>query len=108
MPSRPPGLQRPGRWPLQPAKKLYVILDAFVGGGHKIAQTGHAVAAFCLAKPELAKEWDNGYIIVKKAKDLASWLPASDASFTEPYWDNRLTGVACYREDGFAAELPLA
>lgn len=89
-------------------KKLFIILDAFVGGGHKIAQTGHGVAAFCLKCPELAREWNNNYIIVKKAKDLEAWLPEADALFSEPYWQNRVTAVAAFREEGFAADLPLA
>ena len=90
-------------------KKLYVILDAFVnGGGQKIAQTAHGVAAFCLARPELATEWNNGYIVVKKAKNLDEWLKQGDASFQEPYWENRTTAVVAFREEGFAADLPLA
>lgn len=90
-------------------KKLYIILDAFVNGGsQKIAQTAHGVAAFCLARPDLAREWNNGYIIVKKAKTLDEWIAKGDASFREPHWENRTTVVVAYREDGFAAELPLA
>lgn len=90
-------------------KKLYVILDAFVnGGGQKIAQTAHGVAEFCLKRPDLASEWNNGYIVVKKTKSLDDWIAQGDVTFREPYWDHRVTAVVAFREDGFAADLPLA
>jgi len=90
-------------------KKLYVILDSFVnGGGQKVAQTAHAVAAFCLTRPELAQEWNNGHIVVLKTKRLEEFEGKVDATFREPYWDNRLTAAVAFREEGFAADLPLA
>ena len=72
-----------------------------------MAQANHATAEFCLRCPELAKAWDNHTIIVKKAEAMSEWAEKADAVFREPHWDNKITAVAAYREDDFAAELPL-
>lgn len=87
--------------------KLYVIVDAFLDKSHQTAQSNHATAEFCLRCPELARKWDNHTIIIKKAKNLEEWALQADACFREPYWDNKITAVAAFREDGYAKELPL-
>jgi len=88
-------------------KKLYVLVDSFLTGGQKIAQAAHAVGQFALDNPKLLREWNNGIVIIKQSRDLAAWEKLCDASFREPYWENRLTALAAFRGEGFAAELPL-
>lgn len=87
-------------------KRLVIILDAFLKGNQKLAQICHGVAAFGLKCPEEFREWNNGTIIVKQTKDIDAWEGKCDASFREPYWENRLTVLAAYRPKEFDAELP--
>ena len=92
-------------------KKLFIVLDAFLDKSQRTVQSCHAVAQWCQEHPDWLQEWnrpDAGHIVVKKAKDLEAWLPQVDSCFREPYWDNRLTALVAYREEGFAPELPLA
>ena len=86
--------------------KLYVVVDSFLDRSQQAVQASHAVAAMFLEKPVLAALWGNSNIILKKAKNIEDWAEKADAVFREPYWDNRVTACASYREDGFAKELP--
>jgi hypothetical protein len=75
--------------------------------GEKIAQTGHAIAAWCLDNPEAASKWraESEYLIVletseyeleQKLKALTA-DSASSLSFTayhEPDMNNRVTAIA--------------
>jgi len=88
------------------AKKLFVIVDAFLDRSQQTVQACHAVAEFYRDFPMLAAEWGNQNIVVKKAKDLEPWVGTGDVVFCEPYWNNRRTAVAAYREEGYAEVLP--
>lgn len=86
-------------------RKLFVIVDAFLDRSQQTVQACHAVGAFCLLDPQ-ALEWNNTEIVIKKAKDFDHWRSLADVEFLESYW-NRVTACAAYREEGYAAELPL-
>lgn len=86
------------------SKKLFVIVDAFLDRSQQTVQACHAAAAY--AQSPLNVEWRNTNIVIKKAKDIAHWFEHCDVPFYEPYWNDKLTAVAAYREEGFAEELP--
>lgn len=88
------------------SKKLFVIVDAFLDRSQQTVQACHAVGAFFQHCPQLAAEWGNQNIVIKKAKDMEPWLGDADAGFCEPYWNDKLTAVCAYREEGYAEELP--
>lgn len=90
-------------------KRLYIIVDAFLDRSQQAVQACHAVAAFML-ESQHSEKWNNGNIVLKKTKDLERWSnPCIDSDvvvFEEPYWNNRVTAVAAYRDEGYAEELP--
>jgi len=92
-------------------KKLFIVVDAFLDKSQRTVQSCHAVANWCKDHPEALQEWNQpggGHIVLKKCKDLEGWLQEVDSSFKESYWDNKLTALVAYREEGWAEELPLA
>lgn len=87
-------------------KKLFVIVDAFLDRSQQTVQAAHAVGEFYKCCPKEAAAWGNENIIIKKAKNLEPWVDDCDTTFREPYWENKVTAIAAYREEGFAKELP--
>jgi hypothetical protein len=71
--------------------------------GAQIAQSGHAIAQYCLEQPELSKTWNNNYLICLSTENQQSLenlyeklesygVPVSP--FYEPDLDNQLTSIA--------------
>jgi hypothetical protein len=40
--------------------------------GAQIAQSGHAIAQYCLEQPELSKTWNNNYLICLSTENQQS------------------------------------
>lgn len=68
-----------------------------------MAQSGHAIAQFCLEQPELLKEWNNNYLIslsLDSEKKLEKFLIKLErlginvSSFYEPDIGYELTSIA--------------
>ena len=71
--------------------------------GAQIAQSGHAIAQYCLEHPEHLKKWNNNYLICLSTENQTSLeklfeklttydIPIS--RFTEPDLGNELTAIA--------------
>lgn len=88
--------------------------------GCQIAQTSHGVAQFMLENQDLAKQWNNQYLIslaVKSEQKLQTLLlkvldtGAPVSYFTEPDYDDQLT-VICFPETeetkALTAKIPLS
>lgn len=71
-----------------------------------MSQMGHAIAQYFIEHPELAKEWNNNYLISlsieseRKLEQLLTELSKQNIPvswFTEPDIGNQLTSI-CFRE----------
>ena len=82
---------------------LYIVVDDTLPKSHQAAQAGHGVAAFFLACPTQAKEWNNGTLVLLKgdvqaiAQKNEISTPIVDAIWREPDLGNRITALAFWR-----------
>ena len=88
--------------------------------GAQIAQSGHAIAQYCLEHPEHLKKWNNNYLIClstdnqQSLEKLFEKLMTYDipmSRFTEPDLDNQLTSIAFQHNSEsrkYTTSLPLA
>ena len=92
------------RWQIE--KRLIVVTREDLKPGYQIAQSGHAISQFILEHNELAKEWNNNYLISlsisseQKLENLLRKLINSGQSvsyFMEPDINNELTSI-CFIE----------
>lgn len=82
-------------------KKLYVVVDAALRAGLKMAQGIHAFQAFADAHPDIHHDWfvTSNNIVVLETDELEMWakkmgeLGLSHATFTEPDLDDQLTAL---------------
>jgi hypothetical protein len=97
--------------------KLYVIVDRTLSRSQQAVQACHAVANFAL---KYGAEWQHQSIVllgVDNLDELDKWYynlsityrdcKLKIAEFFEPYWDNRLTAIACHGCDDLVKELEL-
>lgn len=77
--------------------KLYVLVDPNLYQAQRAVQAAHAVAEYMKLHPDT--KWDNGTLVLLKAKNIEEEAKTADAIFTEPYWDNRITAVAKLGKD---------
>lgn len=98
--------------------RLYTITRSDLVAGAPIAQTGHAVAAFATAHPELFQAWalpEQRNIICLEAPEIELLLERLQAAgmrcavFRETDLDGQLTAIACEeRAAKLLSSLPLA
>lgn len=109
---------------MQPGDKLYVVVDARLTPGQKMAQAIHAFREFIDYYPDLEAEWyrDSNYICVLEAPteahimdlcNLANESGIRFAYFEEPHYRDTLWVTAAAFEPGqltsnFLQHLPLA
>jgi hypothetical protein len=76
--------------------------------GAQIAQSGHAIAQYCLEHPEPSKTWNNNYLIClsteneKSLNILLEKLESFDipiSKFYEPDLHNQLTSIAFHHNE---------
>lgn len=83
-------------------EKLFVVADAALPAGLKIAQTGHALVAWAIAHPEETRRWhrESNYLVCLQAPDLAAVIEKLDRKgvryvpFREPDLNDQLTAIA--------------
>lgn len=83
--------------------RMYLITRKDLSKSQQAVQSSHALAAYCLALPNIAHEWNNHTLIALTVQDEAamcslmdqlSQLGHSCIPFREPYYDNALTAFA--------------
>ena len=96
--------------------KLIVILRSDLEPAYASVQGGHAIASFCLEHPDLAREWNNEYLIFVQVKNifrLEDWIyklksyEIPFSSFTEPDLGDALTSIAFLEDEKFSKKLNL-
>lgn len=100
--------------------RLIVITRDDINPGYQIAQSGHGIAQFYLDQPELARKWNNNYLISlsvpseQKLTHLLEKLQKRNVPvsyFTEPDIGNELTSI-CFLETEetkkYTSHLPLS
>lgn len=99
-------------------QKLYTVVRSDIPCGARVAQTGHAVAAFATAHPGPFHAWalpEQRNIICLEAPELEQLLATLQgagvrcATFRETDMGDELTGIACGEEGAkLLSSLPLA
>lgn len=96
-------------------KRLIVITRDDLKPGQQLAQSGHSVAQYMLDYPEMAKEWNNSFLIslsVKSEEKLKFLLKKlldmgiSVSYFVEPDIGYQLTSI-CFIETEQTKELTI-
>lgn len=100
--------------------RLIVVTRADLKPGYQIAQSGHAISQYLLEHHDLAKQWNNNYLISlaisseQKLEDLLTKLIHNGhrvSYFMEPDINNELTSI-CFieteRTKKFTSHLPLS
>ena len=89
--------------------RLITITRNDIHHGYQLAQTGHAIAEFCLTHHTEAKKWNNNYLISlsieneEKLEKLSSIFEENNilfSKFYEPDIGNELTSI-CFIETEF-------
>lgn len=99
---------------------MIVITRDDIKPGYQVAQSGHAISQFFLDYPELARKWNNNYLIslsVPSEQKLVNLLEKLQkrkvpvSYFTEPDIGNELTSI-CFLETEetrkYTTHLPLS
>jgi len=71
--------------------KLYVLVDPSLSKSQKAVQTAHAVAQYLIDNPNT--DWDNGTLVVLKARDIDREAAYADSIFREPDLENKITAI---------------
>lgn len=82
-------------------KKLFVITRKDLKAGYQMSQMGHSISQFHLDHPDLAKSWNNNYLIslsasMQKLETILTKLHENEipvSYFTEPDIDDELTSI---------------
>jgi peptidyl-tRNA hydrolase len=99
--------------------KLYVIIDSTLAPGAQAAQAVHAALAFAAEQRKAQRAWylDSNNVVLLAAENedhlqrlasLAQHAGLPLATFREPDFDNRLTGIAMLGAARLVSSLPLA
>lgn len=100
--------------------KLIVVTRGDIEPGYQMAQSGHAISQFFLDHYDLARRWNNNFLISlsvpneEKLSKLLSKLQDKDISvsyFTEPDIGNQLTSISFLETDvtrKLTSHLPLS
>lgn len=94
----------------QPSHKLFLLIDRRLNKSQQAVQACHAAIEFSRKFPD----WKHQSLVllaVNGETELEEWLlklkDFDTATFREPYWDNRLTAIACHGCDEIIKELAL-
>lgn len=100
--------------------KLYTVTRQDIAPGYQLAQSGHSIAQFFIDHPDLAKEWDNNYLISLSTHDEKSLIKLLEklisigvkvSAFQEPDLNNQITAISfrgCKNSSRLVSSLPLA
>ncbi|MCK9556081.1 hypothetical protein M0R19_08265 [Candidatus Pacearchaeota archaeon] len=97
-------------------EKMYVLVREDLDEVYRFIQAGHAIAEFILKHEDIARKWNNQYLIYVKVKDelrIKDWeykLKLNDVEFEkflEPDIENQLTAIAFVSDDKFTEKLQL-
>ena len=95
----------------QPSHKLFILIDKRLSPSQRTVQACHAAIEFAKAYPD----WQHQSLVilgVDSEKELLDYYKRilgghMRVGFTEPYWDNRFTAIACYGCDEAVSDLSL-
>lgn len=95
---------------MRPSHKLFLLLDRRLSRSQQTVQACHVAIEFSKAFPN----WEHQSLVILAVDgeaELKEWLlklkDFDTASFKEPYWDGRLTAIACHGCDEEIKELVL-
>ena len=95
---------------MQLSHKLFLLVDRRLNRSQQAVQACHAAIEFAKKYPN----WTHQSLVilgVNSEEELRGWLlklkDFDTASFTESYWQDRLTAIACYGCDNEVKELIL-
>lgn len=100
----------------KPSHKLYILVDKTLKPSQQAVQACHAAIEFAKAYPD----WKHESLVmlgIDGERELEDWYTflahkkySDDVKvyhFREPYWDDRLTAIACHNVDEYVKKLPL-
>ena len=96
---------------MQSSHKLYILIDTRLSPSQRAVQACHVAIEFAKAFPD----WKHQSLVilgVYSEKELLDYYKrilggCMRVGFTEPYWDNRFTAIACYGCDEYVKDLKL-
>ncbi len=97
----------------QSSHKLYILVDKTLTKEQQAVQACHASIQFAKGYPE----WEHQSLVLlgvdgeRELEDWQDFLSHQNGTrvmhFREPYWDNRLTALACHGVDQYVKNLSL-